>query len=326
MMKKYIAMGFALTVFAGLLSACITLPAPKGDAGAPPAASRGAAEAKSSSAKPAAQLLSRDALPRYLAIPEGAVEWKEKLIYGSSRWSGDVVVRQPLVVAKTGTLTIEAGTRVFFDVPPTLREETPVPWVLVHGKLLVLGTPESPVTFSSVSIRDDERTDAFSIQGAKEARFLSAVFERLGWGIHLHDTPAEIYGCDFRDNYGGMRFKSDGMKLSGNLFERNRIGVRLLDSKDVILSGNTFRDNLTGIFFRQAIQGALVERNNFADLEYDVKLGEGQVESVQAANNFWKAQAEGHLAEKIYDAEDSQGLGQVHFDPMLPAAAEEAPK
>lgn len=257
--------------------------------------------------------LLRAALPPVLELPKEARVWEQPLIAGQVEWSGVVALTRPVEVGESGTLTLLPGTRVFVDLPAP-EGHAPPPALLVKGRLLAAGTAEAPITIAATRVLDDGRADMLSIQGAKEVRLRHVKFSRGGWAVHLHETPgAEIFACDFSDLYGGLRFKSDGLTLRGNRFARNRIGVRLLESAGVRIEGNTFAGNLTGIFFRQGIRVALVQGNAFDDLEYDVKLGEGQADDVAAPGNFWKN------PNRIYDAGNSEGLGTVRVERALSA-------
>ncbi len=257
-------------------------------------------------------------VPAELAVPPTAQTVEEKILYAPATWSGDVRVVRPLLVTRGASLTLLPGTRVYFDLPAPAPGETPTPWILVMGSLVATGTPEQPVVFTSVRRRVGELEDMVQIQKGKEAHFRHCRFERGPWGLHVHETPVEVTNSVFRDSYGGVRFLGGPVRLRGNRFEGNRIGVRCLKGSPVI-EENEFLANLTGIFFREGVQDPVVRRNNFDNLEYDVKLGEGQAGDVVAAGNWWRAAAAGTLAERLYDGADSEGLGRIVTEPALAA-------
>ncbi len=257
-------------------------------------------------------------VPLVVPIPKTAVVWDKELIYGEVEWSGQLVVKKPVVVTKTGKLTIEAGARIYFDME-TKGKAAPHTWVLVLGEVVVEGSAQKPVELVSVKLANSGDTDIFSVQTAKKALFSYASFQRGGWAVHVHDTDTLVSNCFFSRNYGGLRFKNDGMRIEGNRFQFNKIGIRALQSKGVKITGNSFLENETGIFFREGMTGAVIRSNDFANAEYDFKLGENQREDVQAQGNWWRAAAGDSLAGKIYDGEDSEGVGRVLTDPVLPA-------
>lgn len=251
-------------------------------------------------------------------VPPTAAVPAEHLVYANTGWSGDVLIERPIIVARTATLTLAPGTRVYFRMPPPEPGRDPQPWITVQGGFVAAGTAERPVSFQSAEPYVSEGADMIYVEGAKEVQLRACRFERGPWALHAHDTPVTVEGCEFRDNFGGVRFQGGSVTLRRNRFLDNRIGVRCLKASPTI-EENTFSGNLTGIFFRQEVQGALVRRNNFDNLEYDVKLGEEQIDDVMAAQNWWKAAETGRLAEAIYDVGDTEGLGRVVVRDPLPA-------
>jgi len=250
-------------------------------------------------------------------VPPTASTIKSHIIYAPTTWSGDVRIAKPIIVTKGATLKIREGTRIFFDIPEPAKGETRDPWVLVHGAVTAVGTPQNPILFTSTTLRNSaDFDDMFAIRDAKEANFQNCTFELGPWGIHIHDTPTIVYNCTFRDNFGGMRFKGNNVEIRGNSFTNNKIGIRCLMGGPVI-EENTFTANLTGIFFREGIANISLKRNNFYNDEYDLKMGENQTADVDASDNWWRAMGKGKIEERIYDVNDSPGVGRVIFTPAL---------
>ncbi len=254
--------------------------------------------------------------PKRIAVPQTARTETEHILYAPTTWQGEIRLIRPVIVTKTATLTLQPGTRVFFDMPPVEEGKDPEPWIRVLGSLVALGTPEAPIVLTSVGLRNNEFEDMITLEGAKEAHFRHVTFERGPWAVHSHDTPVDFEDCVFRANYGGARFQGGRVVIRRCRFEDNRIGVRCLNGSPVI-EESVFAGNLTGIFFRQGVKAAVLRRNNFDNREYDLKLGEAQADDVDAAQNWWKAAAEGKLAERIFDGADSEGVGRVTVDPQL---------
>ncbi len=251
-----------------------------------------------------------------VAVPSAAGTIRDHIIYSRTSWSGDVRLVEPVIVTRTGTLTLQPGTRIYFDLPDPAPNHERDPWVLVLGSLVALGTEEHPILFIDVQNRQNELDDMIQVQEAKEVHFRHCVFERGPWGLHIHGTSVDVTDCTFRSNYGGVRFQGGEVVLRGNRFEGNRIGVRCLSASPVI-EQNAFVGNLTGVFFREGVQDAVLRSNNFDNREYDVKLGEGQVHDVAAPGNWWKAAEDAALQERIYDGQDSDGVGRVVVDSRL---------
>lgn len=256
--------------------------------------------------------------PKPMEAPPEARVLKDHILYSPTSWSGDVRLVRPVIVTRVASLTVKPGTRIFFDIPQPAPGEDREPWILVMGSLVALGTPEQPILFTSLEPRTNESDDVIQLQEAKEVHFRHCIFERGPWALHIHKTSVDVLNCVFRDNYGGVRFQGGNVLVRGSLFENNRIGVRCLDASPVI-EENTFVGNLTGIFFRQGVTGAVIRRNNFDNREYDVKLGETQTSEIDASGNWWQASQEGILSQRIYDAEDGEGLGHVEIGSPLGA-------
>lgn len=253
-----------------------------------------------------------------LTVPSTARPVEDRILYSAVTWSGDVHLVRPLIVTRAASLTLLPGTRVFFDIPEPATDQDRQPWILVLGQIIAVGSEEAPISFTSVHPRRNELDDMIQVQKAKETHLRFCTFERGPWALHIHETLAEVESSTFRGNYGGVRFQGDKVVLRGNRFEGNTLGVRCLKSSPV-MEENTFTGNTTGVFFREGVQGAVVRRNGFEDLEYDIKLGEGQTADVDASQNWWGPPRKAPLADRLYDGNDSPGLGRVLVDPPLAA-------
>ena len=251
-----------------------------------------------------------------LQIPDTARVVEGHILWAPTTWSGEVRVVRPLIVTRTASLTLQPGTRVYFDLPEPLAGEDRKPWILVQGNLMALGTAEQPIVFTSAALRHSELDDMIHVQDGKESHLRHCVFERGPWALHIHNTPVEIIDSTFRDNYGGVRFQGDKVVLRDNRFTDNRIGVRCLKGSPVI-EQNEFTGNLTGIFLREGVVDPVVRHNNFDNREYDLKLGEAQARDVDAARNWWAGSAKGRPEDRIFDGGDSAGIGFVATDPVL---------
>lgn len=260
-----------------------------------------------------------------IKVPDTARVVQDHILWAPTTWSGEVRLVRPLIVTRTGSLTLKPGTRVYFDLPEVQDGEDREPWILIQGNLVALGTAEQPIVFTSATLRHSELDDMIHVQDAKEAHLRNCVFERGPWALHIHNTPVEISDSSFRDNYGGVRFQGNKVVLHDSRFTDNRIGVRCLKGSPVI-EQNEFTGNLTGIFFREGVVDPVVRHNNFDNREYDLKLGEAQALDVDAARNWWASSANGQPEDRIFDGGDSEGIGFVATDPVLSEPWGSAPK
>jgi hypothetical protein len=77
--------------------------------------------------------------------------------------------------------------------------------------------------------------------------------------------------------------------------------------------------NKTGIFLRQEAEGVTIKFNNiYANTEYNIKLGDGQTEDVDASRNWWGTNDAPYIRRKIYDKEREGYIGRVIIEPVLP--------
>lgn len=239
-----------------------------------------------------------------------------RTLTGVTTWSGDIRVTGPVVVPPDAVLTVEVGARVIFDLPEDEVIEPDTGWITVRGIIRAEGSEAAPVVFVPARPRLNGLENMVDVREAREARFRHCEFRQGPWGLQLHDSPAVVEWCLFRDNYGGVRGRGGEIVLRANRFESNRIGVRLWRASPVI-DGNTFAGNLTGLFFRQEVVGAVVRHNDFDDVEYGIKLGELQSADVDASNNWWGAVDPIALGQMIFDGADSDGVGRVLVEPRL---------
>ncbi|TAL15597.1 right-handed parallel beta-helix repeat-containing protein [bacterium] len=236
-------------------------------------------------------------------------------ILGKTVWTGHIVLDKEVVVYPSGSLRIEEGALIEFALPEYMLVDE-FPWVTVKGELNVTGSPEKPVIFRNIGkATPGEAQDMISVQKARAVSIKNARFERAGWALHIHDTPAFIENCVFEGNYGGLRCKADKLQVFGSVFKDNKIGIRCLNSSGLTVKNSDFTGNLTGIFFRSGITSPSVEKNNFDNVEYDLKIGEGQAENLSLPGN-WFASGKENVEKKIFDAEDSGGIGRINYEPL----------
>jgi len=241
-------------------------------------------------------------------------------IVKDARWSGDVRVKGQLVVEKGVTLTIEPGTKVNF-LPGKLDEEGLADCgLLVKGAIVAVGKPGDRILFTS-GAKHPAPGDWGEIKLIKSAgsAFSGCDFRFGGWGLHLHDSDIKVEGCTFSNNsYGGVRGTGGSVEITGCTFSDMEIGIRYWRSNPSI-HHNTITRNKTGIFFRQETGGATICFNNiYGNHEYDIKLGDGQREDIDASRNWWGTNEVSYIRRKIYDKSREDYIGKVIIEPVLP--------
>ena len=236
-----------------------------------------------------------------------------------ARWSGTVKVEGQLVVEKGATLTIKPGTKVVF-LPGKLDEEgLAESGLLVKGTIVAKGTPGKRILFTS-GAKHPAPGDWGEIKLIKSAgsAFGSCDFRFGGWGLHLHDSDIKVEGCTFVNNsYGGVRGTGGSVEITGCTFSDMEIGIRYWRSNPSI-HHNTITRNKTGIFLRQDTGGVTISFNNiYGNSEYDIKLGDGQKENIDASRNWWGTKEVSYIRRKIYDKEREGYIGNVIIEPAL---------
>lgn len=213
------------------------------------------------------------------------------------RWSGQVELCEPLLVAQGVVLEIEAGTQIrVLDASARL---------LVRGRLLVLGSEASPVRFSApdqwlgiefIEAEPGSRIEHARFEGCSQAVSVIAAspvlmhnrFEHCGVGIRLlreahslveanyfsqnriglevsmRSAPRVVNNRFFKQQKSGIETSNDSRGLiEGNLFEDNAYGVALQQKFVGEIRGNQFRNNQTGLFSYQTQNASLIENNLF---------------------------------------------------------------
>ncbi|TLN16171.1 hypothetical protein FDZ71_06900 [bacterium] len=240
---------------------------------------------------------------------------------GATVWSGNVQVDKNIIIPKGSSLTILPGAKIRFALPEVKPGEKTVPWLLILGDLKAEGRAEAPIGFSPEKPRVNQSENMVEAREGTSIALGWCVFENGPWAVHLHDAKADISSTVFRNNHGGLRYKGGEVSVRKSRFEGNKVGARLWFARPVF-EENSFINNETGIFFREGIEQAAIRRNNFDNLDYDIKIGDFQEADIDASSNWWKASAMGELADRIFDGSDSEGVGRLVTDPVLSAPFE----
>lgn len=243
-----------------------------------------------------------------------------KSMANSARWSGTVKVEGQLVVEKGATLTIEPGTKVTF-LPGKLDEEgLAESGLLVKGTIVAKGAPGKRILFTSGAERPAPGDwGEIKLFGSTGSAFSGCDFRFGGWGLHLHDSDIKVENCTFSHNsYGGLRLKGGEVEITGCVIKDMDIGIRYWKSSPSI-HHNAITGNKTGIFCRQEAGGSSINFNNiYGNTEYDIKLGDGQREDIDARMNWWGTKDTSYIRRKIYDREREGYIGNVVIEPSLP--------
>jgi len=249
-----------------------------------------------------------------------------KNIYIDTTWkpsSKPIYVNGNVWIAGPATLRIEKGTVVHFEKGSYLT---------IEGRILVNGTKNEPVFFSSKKekIKENDYWEHINIRpGKKKSIIKSAIFRNARAALFIENDNVEVMDCLFEHNTHGIFTKNASPSISKNLFRNNVKGIVSFVKMKGIISQNSFENNLSagihGIdnFFPAITQnifinnpyGILIKYNENSNPEerpviefndfknntkYNVYLQNFPEEIVlEAPSNFWGAQKPEKLKGKI---------------------------
>lgn len=237
-------------------------------------------------------------------------------------WSGTVHVEGQLVVEKGATLTINPGTKVLFKKAAPDEEGLAASGIIVKGTVVAAGLPGARITFTSGEVKPASGDwGEVKVSESAGSSFADCDFSYGGWGLHVHESDLKVLGCTFRDNSsGGIRGKAGNVEVTGCDIEGMDIGIRYWKGA-LYVHHNTISRNKTGIFLRQECGAAKIDHNNiYGNDDYDLKLGDGQKEDVDARYNWWGGVLITDIRGKIYDKSRETYIGRAMINPVLKEA------
>jgi hypothetical protein len=210
------------------------------------------------------------------------------LVYGDlvlnedTVWRGEVLVEGVLAVAPQATLSVEPGTVVRFR-----RKGAQAPTLVVQGRLVAMGTKETPVLFTSnfaepapgdwqgillLGTEKKNQLENCRIEGAEtglEVLFSNITLkgvraERATIGMKFQDALVVMDGGGVSECDTALRFSESEATLRGLTLTGNRRGLSALRSSiyllDGIFSGNQ-STAFSGDSCKVKIQGGALQGN-----------------------------------------------------------------
>ena len=143
-------------------------------------------------------------------------------ITSDTTWSGDIILRQNVVVSPGATLRIAPGTNVLVESGKGIA-------ISVFGRLFVEGNSSRPVSFVPEK-PGSSRTqwEGIRLSGGRNAGHALAGFRLSGAreGISLTETSAKISGAVLSGCESGVRgYQKSSMTLDNCVFDGNEVGA-----------------------------------------------------------------------------------------------------
>ena len=244
-----------------------------------------------------------------------------KVIEAREKWSGEVRVDGVVIVREGGELTIAPGTKVLFIPGDVDGDGIGDSELRVEGALIVEGTAERPVIFTSAA-RNPAPADwkYVMINHARRAEVRYAIFEYAFSGVQIHYTRGSFEHIVSRYNVDGFRFSTAPVTLRESFLTRNDNGIRFEErGVGAVIEDNVIAENRMGIFAVVKCRGVTRFTGNILEnnSSYSVKLGDEQHEDLPLAGNWWGTTDAGDIESTFFDAGMEPEMGRVLFRPYL---------
>ena len=247
------------------------------------------------------------------AVP--TLKLNNKVIEDAVVWSGKVLVEGVVTVKKTGQLTIEPGTHVYFVPKDEDGDGIGDAELLVEGALIARGTAAAPIVFTSAAEQPKPSDWKYLyLDFARKAELDYIIAEYAYSGLQIHFCRARVTNSIFRHNVDGLRFSTVNLFAAGNIMYNNRHGLRYEERNgEAFVHHNEIRDNEIGLFVvTRSEDKTRIEQNNITgNSQYNVKLGWQQPGAVTLPNNWWGTEDQAIIDETFLDKKVDASLGLV---------------
>lgn len=179
--------------------------------------------------------------PRDAGVPSERI-YRDVVLDEDTTWRGEVAVEGSLTILPQTTLTIEPGTIVRFRRMAAGAGNGPV--LLVQGRLVVRGTAESPVRFTSAFAEPQPGDwEGIVFLGSEKRNSLeNCHIEGAATGIDAAFSSLTLKQVVFMVCGTGARLRTSVVAVEGGAAEGCSVGIELDDSEadvhDFFLRGN----------------------------------------------------------------------------------------
>ncbi|XCN73616.1 MAG: right-handed parallel beta-helix repeat-containing protein [Candidatus Electrothrix aestuarii] len=266
-------------------------------------------------------------------------------------WSGDILVKGDVEVAKEATLIIMPGTTVRFAKIEAFGPDKRYTdkdnhfsraEIFVLGKLYAQGTKEKKIVFTSAEEKPAPGDwGAINFNGSIDNLIEYCELMYAQTAVHCHSSQIVVVNNTFKHNGTAIGSKNlpdvpvrCSMPVLYNLVTENGggiivgggtaspvahneisgnefFGVYVKKGGRAAIRFNNINKNGKGVIF-YATKEAMLQDNNIADNEnYNISMLEGQADDIVARNNWWGTTDEKKIMEKVMDKGREETLGKV---------------
>jgi hypothetical protein len=264
----------------------------------------------------------------------------DQVISTNTEWSGEILIDGVVVVGRQATLSIAPGTKILFEKIDRNGDGVGDAEIRVLGTIRAEGRPDAKIVFASAAAQPAPKDWSYLLI------FTSPAINYISWcefhhgfsGIQVHFSTLTVENSDFTYNHEGLRFGRADLKIAGNLFANNDIGIRFTRMEGpVSIIGNDIRNNRIGLFLVPSGQNIrdffepdrsgtpwntghlqISGNNIYANTWYNLDLGEKQLWDLEISENYWGFIDSTAIAETIFDHRRDETLGRALFKPFSP--------
>jgi TonB family protein len=252
---------------------------------------------------------------------------------GIINWSGTILVKGDVTVARNSQLNIAAGTRVLFAANSDQLKEGDDKTrceLNIRGILVARGQSSKKIVFSSAA-ESPRMGDWYGIQLLySEANNIleNCQIEYANTGVTVKNSQGLISNSEFRYNFNAgivTEIKSNPTIRGCIISENGYAGIVCNLGSAPILSSNLISLNPLGVILFSTSKpnlGSLNNDNNYNQGEnrisnneqYDIYNHSNQ--TILAQNNIWGKVNNAQLDKILYDFNDNNKYGKIEYEPV----------
>ncbi|HEY3348124.1 MAG TPA: NosD domain-containing protein [Nitrospirota bacterium] len=274
-------------------------------------------------------------------------------------WSGNIRVTGDVLVKEGATLTVLPGTFVRFDTIEnklasdgggkllgTSNPYFPGAEIIVRGRILAVGTPDQPITFTSADPQPRPGIwGAINLLGTNGNVIEYCHIYYAYNAVHNHSSSVAVLNCVLSNNGTAIIGKKEDydnpvvMFIEHNTIVGNKSGISirygkidiafnriadnefygmwLRESIDARVQYNDITGNGKGIYLYKAPPLKINYNNIYANKEYNIGMAEENPSGVDAAENWWGTTDVKAVRATLFDKEQDETLGVINVEPVM---------